>query len=156
MTDRLRHVRAVIGRFARWADGLRLFVERHWKIAVVLMVLLSALAVIQSYESTHGLASKDSTRIDTLFAQRDVRRHTLDEERYQAALNGCRRQNVARRGTNRISRILKDAFAPVIVAEKQGKVETPLVRGLALATTKLKILPITVCLDVIPNPDAKG
>lgn len=142
---------------------MRRFAERHWKISLVLMVLLAATASIQSYEtsqdqaaSARSLAARDARRIDTLFAQRDVRRHALDVERYKAALAGCRRQNVARRGSNDISQILRDAFAPVTAAEKGGKVETPLVHGLAIAAGKLKVLPIVHCLTAIPNPDKQG
>lgn len=145
-----------MGRLASWVDGLRVFVERHWKIALVLMVLLTGTAIIQSYEATHSLSAQNARRIDTLFAQRDERRATLDAQRYKAALAGCRRSKLTRAGVNDIAQILKDAFAPVTAAEKAGTKETPLVMGLAVAAQKLQVLPPLDCLALIPNPDKLG
>lgn len=167
---RFQRARATAERFGRWADGLRTWFERHWKVALVLLVLFSATATIQSYrtsrdESAHARAqaaaakresAANEKRINTLFDQRDQRRRVADRKRYKASLTACRQQNIARRGTNDIARILQDAFAPVIAAEKRGVKETPLVHGLARAAAKLTILPIVICVNVVPNPDKPG
>lgn len=167
---RFQRARATAERFGRWVDGLRLYFERHWKIAVVLLVLFSATATIQSYRTSRDEAAHARTqsmeakrasaanekRINELFDQRDLRRRIADRKTYKASLASCEQQNVARRGTNDIARILQDAFAPVIAAEKHGVKETPLVHGLARAAAKLTILPIVHCVEVIPNPDKPG
>lgn len=147
--------------------------RRHRDATLLLVLALSCLVLglgIQTNRDTANVAAsqakvakgqaaaqksqtaENTARIDTLFNERDQRRRALDESRYKAALAGCTRQNVARRGNNALVRILKEAFGPVQAAQKAGKPTTPLLKRLDAAIVKLTYLPITPCLKVIPNP----
>lgn len=152
------------------------FAKRHRDVVILILFALTMIAAGLSFnqsmnasdqahtaaissgktaDAAKNQAAVDAKRIDTLFFERDTRQYGAEVARYRSALVQCRLQNQARQGTNEIIDILQDAFQPAAAAERAGVKQTPVVHRLIPSVASLKKIPLTRCLKVLVNPDAK-